>query len=347
MSFGSSTVIIAKSKAIYSTTLKEKALFMLSEKTSIPDFILGLKSLPQFADTFISIPEQVIRRAQLEDLLRKISYRQVLKIVRFASGKSKPFYYQKLMMLEIDYLLALYRFFLSDLEDAFKPIDDIPTFVHKFTKLPLKILAGVQSFESLNHILLTTSYRKVIEPFLEETKESFSFTKLEFAFYVYQYNAIFDMINRLFSGQVKRNLLMMYQTKLDLENIAKIYRLKKFYQATEQTISEVLLLTYSNVKKSFWDDILAIKDPEMVLTAFNASSFSKIKDQQDYVFIEFDIDKIKYNLAKRFLYFSTNAAEVFTAFTILEEIEQINLTNIIEGIRYNLESKKIQRMLIY
>lgn len=347
MSFGSSNVIITKSKAIYSTTLKEKELLQLSEKKSLPEFILGLKALPQFAETLGNIPEQIIRRAQLEDLLKKISYRQVLKIVKFAEGKYRPFYFQKIMLLEIDYLLALFRHFIAQDEDSFKPIDDIPVFVQQHASLPFKALAEVKDFETLKTILLTTRYASVIKPFLTNAIADFPYTELEQAFYVFQYRDIFHHIQSLFSGSEKKNLMMMYQTKLDLENLSKIYRLKKFYHADPAAIKKVLFIEFSRVKMGFWDEILAIKDAEDVLTAFHSSNFSTIKDENDYVFIEFDIDKIKYNLAKRFLYFSTSAAEVFSAFTILEEIEQINLTNIIEGIRYNLDSKKIQRMLIY
>ena len=347
MSFGSSNVIITKSKAVYSTTLKEKELLGLSEKKSLPEFILGLKALPQFAETLASVPEQIIRRAQLEDLLKKISYRQVLKIVKFAEGKYRPFYFQKIMNLEIDYLLSLFRHFLAQDEDSFKPIDDIPVFVQQHASLPFKALAEVKDFETLKDILLTTRFAKVLQPFLNYPITDFPYTELEQAFNVFQYRDIFHHIQTLFSGNEKKNLMMMYQTKLDLENLAKIYRLKKFYKAEPDTIKQVLFLEYSRIKLSFWEDILHIQDADAVLTAFHSSNFSSIKDENEYVFIEFDIDKIKYNLAKRFLYFSTSAAEVFSAFTILEEIEQINLTNIIEGIRYNLDSKKIQRMLIY
>lgn len=347
MPFGSSNVIITKSKAIYSSTLKEKELNALSEKKTLAEFVGTLKTFPQFAETLSNIPEQLIRRSQLEDILKKISYQQILKIIKYAEGPHQAFYFTNIISLEINYLLKLFLYFISQEQDKVRPIDDIPSFVQRHSTLPFRDIALAKDLNSLMHCLLSTRYQSIITPFLNDTPETLRYTELEHALYVYEYEIRFSQIQHDYHGKEKKNLTMMYQTKLDLENLAKIYRLKKFYQADANTIQSVLFLKYSNIKKAFWDEILQIKDPEAVLTHFHHSAFAKIKDQDEYVFIEFDIDKIKYNLAKRFLYFSTSAAEVFAAFTILEEIEQINLTNIIEGIRYNLDSGKIKRMLIY
>lgn len=347
MAFGSDNVIITKSKAIYSTTLKDKELFLLSEKKSLPEFINGLKTLPQFADTFMGVSEQVIRRSQLEDLLRKVSYKQILKIIKYASGQNKEFYYEKIIGLEIDYLLAVVRFFISQDSEKVRPIDEMPTFVQRYSSLPFNDIALVKDLPSFFNLLKKTRYQNVVAPFIKDDITQFHYAEFEQSFYRFKYQMIFQQINQSFTGKEKQNLSMMYQTKLDLENLAKIYRLKKFYNADDNAILSVIFLDYSKIKRSFWQELIQIKNPEDVLTHFNQSAFSTIKDENDYVFVEFHIDKIKYHLAKRFLYYSTSAAEVFSAFSILEEIEQINLTNIIEGIRYNLDSKKIQRMLIY
>ena len=50
---------------------------------------------------------------------------------------------------------------------------------------------------------------------------------------------------------------------------------------------------------------------------------------------------------KKFMYFSTDVPKVFLAFITLSEIEIENLTNVIEGIRYQVEENEIKQMLIY
>jgi V/A-type H+-transporting ATPase subunit C len=47
------------------------------------------------------------------------------------------------------------------------------------------------------------------------------------------------------------------------------------------------------------------------------------------------------------MYFATDVPKVFTAFLTLLEIQNDNLTNIIEGIRYQVSDVEMQQMLIY
>ncbi len=63
--------------------------------------------------------------------------------------------------------------------------------------------------------------------------------------------------------------------------------------------------------------------------------------------MEYYAERIKYNLARRFMYFSNSVAKVFAAFMLLRGIETENLTNIIESIRYQLAEADIKKMLIY
>ncbi len=58
-------------------------------------------------------------------------------------------------------------------------------------------------------------------------------------------------------------------------------------------------------------------------------------------------EKIKYNLAKRFLRFSTDSALVYMTYKIVYQVEIDNLKHIIEGLRYGETPSQIESMLIY
>jgi V/A-type H+-transporting ATPase subunit C len=47
------------------------------------------------------------------------------------------------------------------------------------------------------------------------------------------------------------------------------------------------------------------------------------------------------------MYFSTEVPKIYTAFITLAEIEIENITNIIEGIRYQVSEGEMKQMLIY
>ncbi|MFZ9139479.1 MAG: V-type ATPase subunit [Bacilli bacterium] len=347
MSNDANNAIVAKSKAIYGNNLKAQQFIELSEKKSLADFVLTLKNHPQFKESFSGIQEQLIRRNQLETILKKISLQQVIRIMKYAVGKEQPFFYQPIMSLEIDFILSMIRYFFDTSEDKKVPLQDIPVFVIQHSKLPYDDLIKATKFSDFINYLKGTIYESILNPYRLATSDNFPFSLIEGKFYELRYEVIFEHIQHFYTGQTNHNLKKMYQIKIELDNISKIYRLKKFYQATPEMIKPLLMLNYSRIKPSIWDEILAIKDPEKVLTFLRQSSFSTLKGDDEYVYVEYDVERIKFNLAKRYLYYSSNPAEVYAAFLILEEIEQINLTNIIEGIRYNLDSNDIRKILIY
>ena len=55
------------------------------------------------------------------------------------------------------------------------------------------------------------------------------------------------------------------------------------------------------------------------------------------------VEEIKYNIAKRYMRFSSNAPLVYLTYSILQKVEIDNLKHIIEGIRYKRDASSIRR----
>ena len=55
---------------------------------------------------------------------------------------------------------------------------------------------------------------------------------------------------------------------------------------------------------------------------------------------------IEYRLAKRYLHFSSNPSVVLVSFIYLSETELMNVICLIEGVRYRVDPKIIQSLLI-
>ena len=130
-------------------------------------------------------------------------------------------------------------------------------------------------------------------------------------------------------------------------HIIKIYRLKKFYDADEEEIKKALIMENIRMKKADLEALIKLEDPNEVLLSISQSVYASYIDEDDYVYIEYQAEKIKYNLARRYMYFSSVPAIVYTVFIFLNEIEQKNIFNIIEGIRYDIKKEDIRKMLIY
>ncbi|NLB21022.1 MAG: V-type ATPase subunit, partial [Clostridium sp.] len=148
-------------------------------------------------------------------------------------------------------------------------------------------------------------------------------------------------------GSQKKKLDDIYRTQIELSNIIKIYRFKKFFKVTNAEIKKSMLMVNSRMNSSKLDELIALPTAEDVLKALENSKYQIFSDEQDYVFIEYYAEKIQYNLAKRYMHFSIETPLIFTSYVILLQTEVQNLTNIIEGIRYDIPMSDIEKMLIY
>ena len=70
-------------------------------------------------------------------------------------------------------------------------------------------------------------------------------------------------------------------------------------------------------------------------------------DEKEYIYIEYYAEKIKYNLSKRIMRFSSSPPLVFMTYIILHQIEIMNLVNIVEGIRYGMNEEQIEKTCIF
>jgi len=132
-----------------------------------------------------------------------------------------------------------------------------------------------------------------------------------------------------------------------LENITKIYRLKKYYNSSPSDIKKVLNPTYKRINKKLLDELIETKDAQGFLLAINQNGYNIPTDVKEFQYIEYQMDAIMFDLNKRLMRFSTNPNIILVSYLSLLEIEIRNIIDIIEGIRYKVENDKIAKLLIY
>ena len=64
------------------------------------------------------------------------------------------------------------------------------------------------------------------------------------------------------------------------------------------------------------------------------------------VYIEYYTQRIEYNLAKKYMMFSTSAPLVFMTYVIVHNLEIENLKHIVEGVRYKQDADSIRKLII-
>lgn len=345
MSSWSNNALISKAKSMYGQFLKPSDYDKLIKYHSVADLVGFLKKHPNYQDILKDVSEHAIHRGNLEALIKKNAFDKVLKLMKSVYSKDAEYYELNIVKQENEIILSVIRTFISD------EIEDnkgrIPYFFDTHSDIDIKKILKVENFEALIEALKDTPYENILVPYYTKNKDNIRYMDIEHALESYYYDQAFMRIENNYSGKLKKDLEAIFQTRIELSNIIKIYRLKKFYQSDPLTIKSVLVRKHSRLTEKRIDEMIALKNADQILGYLAKSEYKVYKNDKDYVYIEYYAGQIRYDLAKKFMYFSTEVPKIYTAFITLAEIEIENITNIIEGIRYQVSEGEMKQMLIY
>lgn len=338
----SDKAILAKARAMYGHHLDGADYNQLLERRSIADVVAYLRSDTDYAKVFEGIRED-IHRGRLEAILNEESFFRVSRMIRYAPKKEQSFYSLGITKNEIEIILHRIRSLMNNRLDDFHL--SFPGYLKKYASFPIERLLEVRSLEDLYHLLEKTRYQSVLKTVCMQ--KSFNMNTLELELKRAFYDTYIETINHLYKGKQRTELLTMIETQLELENITKIYRLKKYFQTNDQDIKSVLLLDHSRMSKKMINDLISSKDADELLVKLANSPYKLYVDDNEYVYIEYYTQKIVYNLARRHMRFSSQSPLVYMTYVFIHAMETENLKHIIEGLRYGESPDEIRKLLIY
>ncbi|MBN2877820.1 MAG: V-type ATPase subunit [Bacilli bacterium] len=345
MSRFAGNAIIAKAKSLYSKRLTQEDYEELLKFNTVPDIVGYLKRNDKYSNTLSDIVEYSMHRGQLEDLIKKSYFDNLTRLVKFVSTSDKKFYELDMIRREIDIVLSSVRSIISGSIES--SIRDLPLFFRKHASFDIEEVTKSLSMGELLTALKNTRYYDLVYPYYKDSPAEIRYTDIEHNIYLKYHEIVLERINKYYKGKIRRQLMDIYQSKVEIENIIKIYRLRKFYGADETDVMQALITDNIRMSKSKLKELVQLENPDDILKYLSKSDYSQFIDEDDYIYIEYQAGRIKYNLSKRYMYFSTYPPIVYSVFLFLNEIEQTNIFNIIEGVRYDIDKEDIKKMLIY
>lgn len=345
MSSWSNNIILTKAKSIYGNFIKPDEYEKMAKFKSVPELVGFLKKHENYRDILKDVQENSIHRGNLEALIKKNAFDQIIRLIKQVHTKDLEFYELDIVHQENEVILSTLRTIISDEIDDNK--GKVPYFFDIHTSINMGLVLKATNFMELLSALDKTPYYDLLKPFETRSKDKIRYLDIEFVLEDYFYDEAFRRIDKFYSGSILKDLKSIFQTRIELANIIKIYRLKKFYQSNPTTIKSLLIKKNTRISEKKIDEIIALSDPDAILKYLSKSEFSRFTSDKDYVYVEYYAGVIRYDLAKKFMYFSTNVPKVYLAFVTLSNFQIENLTNIIEGIRYQVDENEIKQMLIY
>ena len=336
--------LIAKARAKYSKNLSRKNYQDLLAKENLSDVVGYLRNHTHYGKYLQTISDDTIRRAQLEEMLRDSLFLRFSELLRYADEKTKNFHQHQIILNEIKQISMYFRS-LNSLDKA-NQIAFTSYQLSRYSKVNFNALLKANDYHQFMDALINTPYYAIFSRFIPREGEKVNYTNIEVALDQYYYQEVKKLVDLYFSNEDKRQVNELINTKIEVENLTRIYRMKKYYKAKPLQIKLNMAPYYQKIKKVHLEKMIDELDAQQFLAELKNTKYSSYISDEPYAHIENYMKKILYSLSKHYLHFSSNASVVMSSYLVLSEIEVTNIIEIIEGKRYNTDSEELIKLLI-
>lgn len=339
----SSNALCAKAKAMYGNRLQQDGYAELARKQTIGEMVTYLKSQTRYESVLSDVNVRNVHRGQLEASLNKEYFERCARLMKYAPKKNEDFYLQEVVGIEIN--LIMDKIMSIKAKEKYSFNLSIPDYLTNKTSFNIYGLINVESYKELIIFLRDTRYYSILKDF--DFNPPVDFNGLEQKLQKLYIENTINSIKNNFKGNTQKELLDLFYTSIELKNITKIYRFKKYFNESSEVIRNSLYLGNSRLPKVMIEQLINASGSKEVLQILSTSKYNIYLDDRDFAYIEYYVENIKYNIAKRYMRFSSSAPLVYMTYCILQRVEIDNLKHIIEGIRYGRDASSIEESLIY
>ncbi len=332
MKYGNSK---AKLNGMYAKRLKKSDLQELIHQNNLKSAILILKT----KNIELNELDETARRIQIETALDKILITDIVKIKRLLGKKDKDILIQFIEKYKIRCIKSIFRKLYSKTIVHYNPES-----IKIWTESIFKEIDGIQNAETIAEFMnyiSKTQYKKVFENFSNKENQIEELN-------IFQIENEIDKIylNKLISISENKNtrLEKMISKKTELMNLLWLYRIKKYYNYSEDKIKDIFIKQVKGNNKLEIEKFLSLENDTEILENFQKKAYMK-KYEKDLSFeqnINIYLYKEYYKIFKSQMFDISNIC----AYINLIEMENTDIVRIIEAIRYGLSKEEIQKKLV-
>lgn len=324
-----SNAVIVKIRSRYAKRFKDADFNSLVNCSSVSEIASKLKNNQLFSKVISDIKDKEIRRENLESALNYAFLEDLSIIAKYDLSFEKKIFRYVISKFEVRQICKFLLFLKSNTVSNFKSF--FPSFFKFRSKIKFDEFNSAENFNDLLSAVRQTDYYNILSKYASD----FDINKIEASLYNYIFDLLYSSISK-FNFRVRSQSVKFLYNYMNVSNVIRSIRSKKFYNASDEYI-ENLLFKIDGYKFSM-DDVLEFN---------NFSKFSFIDDGVKSIE---DLEKfskvMRFKWAQKNIRYSNIAEIVGFSYILLKEIEISNLINIIEGVRYNLSRNIIKTMII-
>ena len=337
----SSNVVLAKARAMYGRRLVRQNYQELLACHSVNEVASYLKSRTAYGKILSGINEADIHRGQLEVLLRQKAFEDSAALCRYEISVGEHFSQYILEKAEVEQIMHSLIHLMAGSPEEY--LFSMPSYLNRHTRIDLPSLGRICSFDDLLAALNHTPYQKIVSKFRPLPEQPIDYLSIESALQRYVLSHCFSIIENETHGETRRQLEEMFGIYTDIENFTTILRLKFNYHCGPDFIHSTLL-PYGMLKERHIETLLEADTLADARAAFEKTPTGRKIRNLD-VSADLLSTQAEYTVYRQKIRFSIHPCVVMLSYIFLMQIELHDITNIIEGIRYQVPSDDIASLL--
>lgn len=322
--------INAKLKGMYSKRLKNDDLQDLAKQNNLKSAVAILKN----KSSSLNVLSEDADREQIEKVLNGEIIYDIEKIVKYLDKNDTQIFNLLISKYEIRCIKRAIKLLYSKNESD----ENIKIWTNTiFTDL--KGLESIKSIDEFLKIINNTKYKKILKKYFENKNTEYSIFEIENELDKMYLKSIYN------SAGNNKNLKKMIGAKIDFTNILWIYRMKKYYNFSEDKIEKSIIDINYALKKNQILSLVKAKNIEELNEILKKTVYSNISTDDIY---ELECNMKKYLHGLYIKNFKSNLLSINCIYSYLNlvELENKDIISIIEAVRYGIDKEKLLKKLI-
>lgn len=339
----SANVILAKARAMYGNSLKTADYNNMLNCHSVSEIASYLKNNTSYASVLSDINEATIHRGHLESLLKRKLFNDYASLSRYDEAVGLSMTDFLIQRTEIELIISCLRLMSADMAGEF--FFSLPMFFSSHTGLDFAKMSRSKNYGELLEAVKSTEFYDVLAEYSYEQNREINLTEIETALY----GRLVQTVHRIISGthgSSRAELKGLFDTHIDVQNVTRILRLKRFFNANPETIRANLLPYGSAIPEKVMESMINAPDADSVMDIFLSTKIGRKIPESQRVFTHDLHHRAPYFAARKLMHYSIHPSVVLLSYIFITDVELDDIINIIEGIRYQLKPDEIRPMLV-
>lgn len=333
--------IITKVRAMRGKLLKNEQYHTMASLETVPEAVHFLSGFPAYHLTFSDLDDCSLHRGAIEQLLTSCLYEDYSKLYRFASLKQRVFLDFYFTYFEISLLKKCLRNAAAH-HPASLELMQYEEFFQKHSSLNLYGLSVAASLEEFINSLKGSFYYEVLFQ-LNESGNTDPFV-YEMSLDLLYFKRAWNYLNKRLPKSEQKALIECFGSKLDLLNLQWIYRAKKYYKLSPDSLRQLLIPIHYHLRNDQVEQLLQAEKAEDFFSELSHTWYGRHFKETDL--LELPNHELLYHSILNYIHHTIekrrpySMAVLLSYFYFKEQELQIIIT-IIESIRYQLHTNTI------